>query len=135
SKDFTSDDSLFQLQAKIIRDLANHTSCVIIGKCANKILERWKNVVSVYVEAPRAYCEQSIMKALGVDRAAAARMIAKTDKYRADYYRYYTGGDYWTNPVSYDLTLNSARIGRENCVRLISDYIKLKFEDGAREPS
>jgi cytidylate kinase len=127
SRDFTSDDALFQLQAEIIRDLANHTSCVIIGKCANKILERWTNVISVYIEAPRSYCEKSIMKMLGVEREEAARMISKTDKYRADYYHYYTGGDYWTNPVSYDLTLNSERVGRENCVRLIREYLLIKF--------
>ena len=40
SKDFTSDENLFNYQAKIIRQLAETESCVIIGRCANMILER-----------------------------------------------------------------------------------------------
>ena len=54
-------------------------------------------------------------------------LIAGTDKYRAGYYSYYTGGKKWTNPVNYDLVLNSDRIGREKCVELIKEYIKIKF--------
>lgn len=53
-------------------------------------------------------------------------MIYHTDKYRADYYKYYSGGGCWTNPTNYDLTLNSARIGRQQCVELIKDYLKIK---------
>ena len=55
-------------------------------------------------------------------------MIQKTDKYRADYYEYYTRGEDWTNPVLYDMTLNSARIGRDRCVDLIIDYLNIKFD-------
>ena len=54
-------------------------------------------------------------------------MIAKTDKYRADYYKYYTGGHEWTDPVNYDLTLNSDRVGCEECVNLLNWYCKEKF--------
>ncbi len=53
----------------------------------------------------------------------------KTDKYRAEYYKYYTGGDYWTNPTSYDLTINTGRVGRERAVDLIIDYLKMRFGD------
>ena len=34
SKDFTSDENLFNYQAKVIRQLAETESCVIIGRCA-----------------------------------------------------------------------------------------------------
>lgn len=47
--------------------------------------------------------------------------------FSAKYYSYYTGGKDWTNPTNYDLVLNSGRIGRENCVKLIKDYIDIKF--------
>ena len=44
-------------------------------------------------------------------------------------YAAYTGGNYWTNPVNYDLTFNNARLGDERCVKLTLDCMKLKFED------
>ena len=64
---------------------------------------------------------------MGISEEEAHKLIEKTDKYRADYYKYYTGGNYWTNPVNYDLTLNSERVGVDNCVKVILDYINLKF--------
>lgn len=128
SKDFVSDESIYQLQAYIIRELANYESCVIVGKCANKILEKWPNVISIYIEAPRENCRQSIMEKMQVSAKEADKLITKTDKYRAEYYKYYTGGDYWTNPTSYDLTINTGRVGREKAVDLIIDYLKLRFD-------
>ena len=64
---------------------------------------------------------------MGVTEAEANRLIEKTDKYRADYYKYYTHGNYWTNPVNYDMTLNSARVGRDRCVDVMENYVKVKF--------
>lgn len=46
--------------------------------------------------------------------------------YIVDYYKYYTHGNYWTNPVNYDLTLNSERVGVENCVKTIEQYLIIK---------
>ena len=63
---------------------------------------------------------------MDVTEEEAARLITKTDKYRADYYKYYTNGNYWTNPVNYDLTLNSERVGVENCVKTIEQYLIIK---------
>ena len=53
-KDFVSDVNLFNIQAQLIRELAKTESCVIIGKCADHILRDLDNVISVYIEAPRA---------------------------------------------------------------------------------
>lgn len=127
SKDFVSDESIYQLQAYIIRELANYESCVIVGKCANKILENLPNVINIYIEAPREDCRRSIMEKMQVSAKEADRLITKTDKYRAEYYKYYTGGDYWTNPTSYDFTINTGRVGREGAVELILAYLKLRF--------
>lgn len=124
---FAADDMLFDYQAQIIRRLANTETCVIVGKCADHVLRSYDNVVSVYIEAPRAFCVNRIKSRMGISEEEAHKLIEKTDKYRADYYKYYTGGNYWTNPVNYDLTLNSERVGVDNCVRVILDYINLKF--------
>ena len=128
SADFVSDDNLFNYQAKVIRELAEEESCIIIGKCADYVLKDFDNVISIYIEAPRKNCVESIMKKLQVSEPEAHELISKTDKYRADYYEYYTRGGYWTNPVNYDLTLNSARVGREKCVDVIEDYLKIRFD-------
>lgn len=127
NRKFESDDNLFQIQSEMIRELAKTTSFIIIGKCADYVLKDFDNVASFYIEAPRAACVKSIMRKMSVSEEEAHELIRKTDKYRADYYSYYTGGNYWTNPVNYDMTLNSDRVGRESCVHVMESYIRYKF--------
>lgn len=126
-KEFISDINLFNIQAEIIRELAKTESCVIIGKCADYILKDRKNVVSIYIEAPRYACVASITRKMHVSEERANQLIKKTDRYRANYYKYYTHGEDWTNPIHYDMTLNSLRVGREKCVAIIQAYLKVKF--------
>ena len=123
---FVSDDALFEYQKKIIENLADTESCVIVGKCADWVLRGRDNVVSIYVEAPRDFCIKRTMEHMGVTEETANATIEHTDKYRADYYKYYTHGNYWTNPVNYDITLNSERVGIDNCVQIIKEYLKIK---------
>ena len=125
-KNFISDINIYNIQASIIRNLANTQSCIIIGKCADVVLKHFNNVVSFYVEAPRDVCVESIIEKMDVTEQEANRMIYHTDKYRAEYYKYYSGGGDWTNPTNYDLTLNTGRISRENCVELIKEYLRIK---------
>lgn len=127
-KSFISDVNLYNIQAKIIKELAKQQSCIIIGKCANHLLRDYDNTVSVYIEAPRAFCvKKNVIERLGVTEEEAHRMIYQTDRYRADYYKYYTGGETWTNPVLYDMTLNSDRMGMDKCTELIIQYLKIKL--------
>ena len=48
-------------------------------------------------------------------------MVQKNDKQRASYYNYYTSKK-WGSSKSYDITLDSSRIGVEGCVDMILAY-------------
>lgn len=126
-KEFISDVNIFNLQAEIIRSLAATESCIIIGKCADYILKDNKNVISIYVEAPRECCVKSIRDKMHVSEERAHQLIHSTDKYRSEYYSYYTGGRDWTNPTNYDLVFNTGRVDREMCVEIIKNYVNMKF--------
>ncbi len=128
-KEFISDVNIFNLQAEIIRSLAATESCIIIGKCADYILKDNKNVVSIYVEAPRECCVKSIREKMHVSEERAHQLIHSTDKYRSKYYSYYTGGRDWTNPTNYDLVLNTGRVDRDMCVEIVKNYVNMKFGD------
>lgn len=126
-KDFVSNNMLFDYQSKIIEELADaDEACIIVGKCADWVLRNHKDVVSIYIEAPRAFCVERTMENMKCDEETANRTIVETDKFRADYYKYYTHGNYWTNPVNYDMTLNSEKMGIDGCVAHIKSLLKLK---------
>lgn len=124
--DFTSNKNLFNYQAKIIKELAKEESCIIIGRCADYVLKDYDNVLSVFIHAPSDFClEQAALKH-SMSTRELEKFIAKTDKRRADYYKYHTGRE-WTDARNYDLCLDSSKLGFERCVEEIKAYIKVRF--------
>ena len=67
------------------------------------------------------------MERNSMTRPEMERFIEKTDKYRGDFYRYYTGHQ-WEDARNYDLCLNSGKLGFEKCVEAIKGYMKVRFE-------
>ena len=125
SAGFTKDDNLFRYQAKIIRQLAEESSCVIIGRCADHILADVPGVVRVFVHAPENFCLQEAMKVNSLSVSDVQKLIAQTDEYRAHYYKYYTGQE-WKNAQNYDLSLDSSRLGFDGTVEAILSYIEVR---------
>lgn len=125
SAGFTRDDNLFNYQAKIIRRLAEQGSCVIIGRCADHILRTVPGVTRVFVYAPDDFCLREAMKVNSLSEREVIRLIAKTDDYRARYYKYYTGKE-WKDARNYDLSLNSAKLGFDGTVEAILAYLKVR---------
>ena len=128
SDDFVSDKNLFNYQAKVIKNLAEEESCVIVGRCADYVLKDYGNVLSVFVHAPKDYCMGQAAKKVSMPSKELEKYIAKIDKRRADYYKFYTGRE-WTDARNYDLCLDSSKLGFERCVEEIKAYIKVRFHD------
>ncbi|MBR6770009.1 MAG: cytidylate kinase-like family protein [Lachnospiraceae bacterium] len=128
SEEFVSDDNLFNYQAKVIKQLAEEEACVIIGRCADYVLRDNDHVLSVFVHAPLDYCIEQAAQKLSMPSKDLEKYIIKTDKRRAEYYRYHTGRE-WTDARNYDLCLDSSKLGMERCVEEIISYIKVRFPD------
>lgn len=124
--DVISNDRLFQYQAKVLKELAQKESFVVIGRCADYVLRDYPNLVRVFVYAPFEDCVASEAARSSLTQPEIERFIKATDKHRAEYYQYYTGKA-WNDATNYDLCFNSSAIGKDTCVTLIRDYMKLKF--------
>ena len=124
---FVSADNLFNYQAKVIKELAQKESCVIVGRCASYILKDYPNVLSVFVHADEEFCLKCAMERNSMSEKEMLRYIERTDKYRSDYYFYHTGKK-WADARNYDLCLNSGKLGFEKCVEEIEAYAKIRFD-------
>lgn len=131
SDEFTSPQNLFNYQAKVIRELAEKGPCVFVGRCADFVLADKSNVVSVFVHAPKEYCLEQARQRNSMSPAELEKFVAKTDKFRGDFYRYYTGHE-WNDARNYDLCLNSSKLGFEGCVEAIEAYIGVRFQQPGR---
>ena len=127
-KGFTKDDNLFNYQAKVIKDLAEKESCVIVGRAADYVLKDYPNVVSVFIHASEEFNVARAMERHSMSESEMKKYIAKTDKARSDFYRYYTGQT-WSDARNYDLCLDSGKLGFEKAMKEIREYIRIRFEE------
>lgn len=123
--DMPINQKVFLAQFETIKKIAENESCVIVGRCADYALENMDNLVSVFIHSDIDKRIERIMKTCNItERKKAKDMITKTDKKRASYYNYYTNKE-WGNSRSYDLTINSGKIGIDKTVELIENYINI----------
>ena len=128
SGEFTSDDNLFNYQAKIIKQLSDRETCVIVGRCADHVLQDREHVLRVFTHAPMRFCIQKVVELYGLTEKEAERQIERINRARATYYRYYTGKE-WDNARNYDLCLNTEELGFERCVDIIEHYINVLYKN------
>jgi cytidylate kinase len=126
SSDYTKMENLFNLQADVIRKLAETEPCVIVGRAANFVLKDCDNSVSVFVHAPHDFLMAEAAKKQPMRGRELEKFIEKTDNKKAEYYKYYTGRE-WNDAREYDLCLDSERLGYYKCVEEIKAYIKVRF--------
>ncbi|MCD7813326.1 MAG: cytidylate kinase-like family protein [Lachnospiraceae bacterium] len=123
---FSGDKKMYEIQSQIIHKVADEESCVIVGKCADYVLRDRENVIRIYSDAPREYCISRVMQRIpGITSSEANKLIAKTDRYRSDYYKFYTGRD-WRDMTNFDLTINTQKMGIDAAIHLIEKYLEEK---------
>ena len=125
-EDAISNDRLFNYKAKIIRELAEEDSCVIIGRCADYVLRDFDNVISVFIHADEEKCAARIGEIRRMEPKELRKHMSDVDKRRGMYYKYYTGRD-WADARNYDVCLDSGKIGYRGCVEAIKQQIELRF--------
>ena len=118
-------ESIFISQAQVIRDIANKESAVIVGRCADYILDGRKNTINIFIHAPQEARVKRIMKLHGLDEAAALKEILTSDKERGNHYFRYTDRK-WGKAQNYDICIKSALMGVEKTVEMLVDLAKIE---------
>lgn len=115
---------VFLAQFDTIKRIAEEGSCIIVGRCADYALSDFNNCLSMFIYAPlEDRIERIASKYPDIkDQSKLKDMIIKTDKARANYYNYYSSKK-WGRADSYDLCVNSSKLGIEGTVDLISYFI------------
>ena len=111
-------DEIYFIQNKIIKDLAEKGSCVIVGRCADYILRERDDVLNVFIHADMASKINRAVTYFGITEDQAPAHLKKKDKARSNHYKYYTDQD-WGMASNYDLSLNSGALGIDGCVDVI----------------
>ena len=124
--DITNPDNLFRFESEVIRELANEESCILIGRCADFVLESsgFEDFVNLYVYSDLPTKLRRVMEVDGVDTKEALLRVQKINKSRSEYYRYYTG-EAWDDMNRYDLTINTTKLELDAASELVIKYLSL----------
>ena len=118
------EDMVYEVQRKVILEIAEKESCVIIGRNADFILNDRDDVLNVFIHGDKAEKVKRICKLYNVTEADALKMMVDIDKRRMTNYRFYTDRK-WGMAGNYTLSLNSAELGYDMCEKIIMDCATL----------
>ena len=111
-------DILFELQRDIILSLSDKEDCVIVGRCANHILQ--DRTLSVFIYAPFETRVKNVMERLDREEKAARKLVKRMDKERRSYYEFFTD-EKWLDMGQYDLCIDSSRFTTEEIVKILKE--------------
>ena len=127
SADFTSNENLYNYQVKVIRSLAEQSSCVIIGRCADSVLTDFPGLLRVFISGSYGKCAAREAADHAIKLKAAYEKVDRVNKYRADYHMYHTG-KVWGHPGNYDICLSTDHFTPDQCADLIIAALHAKID-------
>ena len=113
------EDMVYEVQRKVILELAEKEPCVIIGRNADFILKDRDDVLNVFIEGNKPEKAARIKKLYHKSDDEVKKLLKDIDKKRSVNYRYFTDKE-WGNRKNYDLVLNSSVLGYDKCIELIA---------------
>ncbi|MBE5988501.1 cytidylate kinase [Lacrimispora xylanisolvens] len=121
-------DSVFAVQKKIIVDLAERESCIIVGRCADHILEDYKNIIHIFIYAPYEARLKNCVERLNMRPDEAKKMIASVDKARESYHRHYCGY-VMSDKEHKHVMIDSSLLGVEGTCEILTEIIRKRFSN------
>ncbi len=126
SFDLTMNDRLFLVQSRVIKEIADKGSAVIVGRCSDYFLRDNPDVINVYIHAPIDARVENAVKNYGLNPATAKKIVEKTDETRMKYYNYYSNRK-WGIADNYTLSVDSS-LGLDTTVDIIVTAAKAKMK-------
>lgn len=114
----TNEDYLWNIQRKVILELAEQGPCVIVGRCADFILRDQADCLTVFIHADLAFRAQRIVQVYGEREDSPEQRIRDKDERRAAYHRFYTDMK-WGYAKNDQISLDSGLLGIDACVEVL----------------
>ncbi len=118
-------------QFDVIRKVAQSGDCVIVGRCADYVLQSRPDRLSVFIHASNDVRAQRLVKYYGVPEAFVEKVIKREDRSRSEYYTSFTQSK-WSDLRHYDLVVDTGTFGLDNAAGLIAEAVRLK--QGTKSP-
>ena len=124
--------SIFAAQTEILKEMAEKSDCVIVGRCADQILEAYHPLrIFIYaeMESKIARCRMKSTVDAALSDKELEKKIRNVDKARAQYYRFFTGQDL-SDRANHDIGINASFMPIKPLALGLAELVKnVKFSD------
>lgn len=114
-------------QNEVINDLANKSSCVIIGRSANYLLRDRDDVLDIFIYAPKDVRVESIMEQDKVDKKKAQEIVEYNDEMNHSRHKYITG-THRGDRHGRDILIDSSMLGWERTAKYLLMLVEMLNE-------
>ena len=121
TENYMSDRGIFKMQSQTIKEIAEQGSAIIVGRCSDYILRDMEGTLDVFLTSPAEIRAARVAERSGKTLEESARLVEEMDRKRAEYYNYYTFGD-WGVAGTYDLCIDSSVLDIEGTADFIIDF-------------
>ena len=111
-------------QFEVIRKVGQTGPAVIVGRCADYVLQDRDDVLSVFINADKESRAARVARRNQISIEEAKKRIKNTDKHRAAYYNCHTD-KIWGSADSYHLCVDSGRFGIDGAVDFLETCVLL----------
>ncbi len=118
--------SIYNHESDIIKELAEKSDCVIVGRCADYVLRDMDPVrIFVYadIESKLARCREKGPDAKDMTDRELRQRINSVDKKRSRYYQFYTD-NIWGDKENYDICINTSARDIKRLSLLLAELVK-----------
>ena len=117
--------SIYAAQAEVVREMAEKSDCVIVGRCADYILREYGPLnIFVYADMPSkiARCRARAGDGAELGDRELQKQIQEIDRHRARYYGTYTG-HVWGDRLGYDICVNTTNADLRRLAKAIAGLV------------
>lgn len=110
---------IYEAEASAIKEIAEHGSCVIVGRCADKVLEKTTPCLRLFIHAELPYRCKRVSELYGVKKENIEDYVKMVDKRRERFFKLFHDGA-WDSSLNYDFCFNAEKISTERIIEVVS---------------
>lgn len=118
---------IFDVQTKIINDMADKESCIIVGRCSDYIMYDRPRHLNIFIYSSYENRLKNCIERLGMEEDEAKKMIMEVDKARENYHRRFANNTLPSDIKYKDIMIDSAVYGIEGTAEYLVDAVRKKF--------
>ena len=122
-------DQIFDVQTKIINELVEKQSCIIVGRCSDYLMRDHPRHLNIYIYSSYENRLKNCIERLNMNEDEARKMIQEVDKARANYHKRFANGTLPSDLIYKDIMIDSNLFGIEGTADYLADIVKRKFLD------